>query len=166
MLEKYWLNVLAFWPQGMWDPSSPTRDRTRTPCIGRWSLNHWTTREVPWLNEWMNSYLECIRTPTNQWEKKERNLVEKLTRYMNKQFIVKETQMGQKDMKGCFTSLLLREIKNSSHCSNTDGPRDSPTEWSKSHRERQISYDIAYMWNLKKKATNELIYKTEIELRM
>ena len=22
------------------------RDRTRTPCIGRWSLNHWTTREV------------------------------------------------------------------------------------------------------------------------
>ena len=32
----------------MWDLSSPTRDRTRTPCIGRWSLNHWTTREVPW----------------------------------------------------------------------------------------------------------------------
>ena len=30
--------------------------------------------------------------------------------------------------------------------------------------ERQISYDIAYMWNLKKKKdTNELIYKTEIE---
>ena len=24
------------------------------------------------------------------------------------------------------------------------------TEWSKSDRERQISYDIAYMWNLKK----------------
>ena len=31
-------------------------------------------------------------------------------------------------------------------------------------RERQISYDITYMWNLKKKnGTNELIYKTEIE---
>ena len=39
--------VLFFWPQGMWDLSSPTRDRTCTPCIGRWSLNHWTTREVP-----------------------------------------------------------------------------------------------------------------------
>ena len=25
--------------------------------------------------------------------------------------------------------------------------------------ERYISYDIAYMWNLKKKSTNELIYK-------
>ena len=31
-----------------------------------------------------------------------------------------------------------------------DGPRDYHTKWSKSDRERQISYDIAYMWNLKK----------------
>ena len=30
-----------------------------------------------------------------------------------------------------------------------DGSRDYHTEWSKSDRERQISYDIAYMWNLK-----------------
>ena len=34
----------------MWDLSSPTRDRTRTPCTGRQSLNHWTAREVPWAN--------------------------------------------------------------------------------------------------------------------
>ena len=32
---------------------------------------------------------------------------------------------------------------------------------SKSHRERQILYNITYMWNLKND-TNELIYKTEI----
>ena len=32
---------------GMWDLSSPTRDRTHVPCFGRWILNHWTTREVP-----------------------------------------------------------------------------------------------------------------------
>ena len=31
----------------MWDLSSQTSDRTRTPCIGRQSLNHWTTRGVP-----------------------------------------------------------------------------------------------------------------------
>ena len=31
----------------------------------------------------------------------------------------------------------------------------------KSDRERQISYDITYMWNLKKKGTSELIYRTE-----
>ena len=39
--------VLVFWPQGMWDLGSLTRDGTHTPCIGRRSLNHWTTREVP-----------------------------------------------------------------------------------------------------------------------
>ena len=27
--------------------SSRTRDRTRVPCIGRWTLNHCTTRDVP-----------------------------------------------------------------------------------------------------------------------
>ena len=43
-----------------------------------------------------------------------------------------------------------------------DGPRDYHTEWSKSDRERQISYDTMYMWNLKK-STNEPFYKTEIE---
>ena len=31
-----------------------------------------------------------------------------------------------------------------------DGPSDSHAEWSKSEKERQISYDITYMWNLKK----------------
>ena len=32
-------------------------------------------------------------------------------------------------------------------------------------KDRQISYDMAYMWNVgkKKKGTNELTYKTEIE---
>ena len=44
-----------------------------------------------------------------------------------------------------------------------DGPRDYHTKWSKPDRERWISYDIAYMCNLKKKNdTNELTYKTEI----
>ena len=41
-----------------------------------------------------------------------------------------------------------------------DGPRDYHTKWSKSEKERQIPYDIAYMWNLKYD-TNELIYETE-----
>ena len=39
--------ILVFWPWGVWDLSSPSRDRTPTPCIRRWSLSHWTTREVP-----------------------------------------------------------------------------------------------------------------------
>ena len=35
------------------------------------------------------------------------------------------------------------------------GPRDCPTERSKSDREREISYEILYMWNLKRNDTNE-----------
>ena len=47
-------------------------------------------------------------------------------------------------------------------CSNMDGPRDYHTKWSKSDRERQIPYDITYMWNLKYDA-NEPIYETETD---
>ena len=35
--------LLGLWPRGIWDLSSLTRGRT---CMGRQSLNHWTTREV------------------------------------------------------------------------------------------------------------------------
>ena len=38
--------VLVFWPWGIWDLSSGTRAWTCIPCIGRWSLTHWTIREV------------------------------------------------------------------------------------------------------------------------
>ena len=41
--------VLLLWPRGMWDLSSPTRDQTHTPCIGRGSLSYSTVREVPWI---------------------------------------------------------------------------------------------------------------------
>ena len=34
--------MVASWHMG----SSQNRDRTRVPCIGRWILNHWTSREV------------------------------------------------------------------------------------------------------------------------
>ena len=40
--------------------------------------------------------------------------------------------------------------RNNVICSNVDGPREYHTKWSKSHRERQISYDITYKWNLKR----------------
>ena len=33
-------------------------------------------------------------------------------------------------------------------CSNMDAPRDSHTSAVKSERERQIPYDVTYMWNL------------------
>ena len=47
--------------------------------------------------------------------------------------------------------ILLSHKKewNNAICSNMDGPRDYHTKWSKSERERQMPYDITYMWNLK-----------------
>ena len=41
--------VLVFLSMRMWHISSQFQDQTHTPCTGRRSLNHWTTREV--LNE-------------------------------------------------------------------------------------------------------------------
>ena len=41
-----------------------------------------------------------------------------------------------------------------------DGPRDCQTECSKQDREREISYDIPYMWNQKRNDTNELTKQT------
>ena len=32
----------------MWDLSSPSRDWTSVPCIGKQTLYHWTIWEVPW----------------------------------------------------------------------------------------------------------------------
>ena len=73
--------------------------------------------------------------------------------------------MDKEDVVHICNGILLSHKKeqNNAICSNMDGPRDCHTEWSKSDRERQISYNSAYRWNLKKKGTNELIYKTEIE---
>ena len=51
-----------------------------------------------------------------------------------------------------YNGIVLRHKKewNNAICSNMCTPRDYHTKWSKSDRERQISYGIAYMWNLKK----------------
>ena len=60
-----------------------------------------------------------------------------------------------------YNGIVLSHKKewNNAICSNMNGSRDYHTKWSKSDRERQTSYDIAYKWNLKND-TNELIYET------
>ena len=72
--------------------------------------------------------------------------------------------MDKEDVVHIYNGILFSHQKewNNDICSNMDGPRDSHTKWSKSDGERQISYDITYMWNLKKD-TNEYFYKTEID---
>ena len=62
------------------------------------------------------------------------------------------------------SGILLRHKKgwNNAICSYMVGPRDYHSKWSKSDRERQMPYDITYMWNLKYEM-NELTYKTETD---
>ena len=40
------LYIFVYWPCGMWDLSSLTRDGTSTCCMERQRLNCWTAREV------------------------------------------------------------------------------------------------------------------------
>ena len=58
--------------------------------------------------------------------------------------------MDKEDVVHIYNGILLSHEKerNNAICSHMHGPRDSHTEWSKSDRERQISY-ITYMWNIK-----------------
>ena len=55
-------------------------------------------------------------------------------------------------MKHIYNGMLFNNEKeqNNAFCSKLGGLRDYHTEWSQT-TERQISYDIGYMWNLKKR---------------
>ena len=72
--------------------------------------------------------------------------------------------MDKEDVVYIYNGILLshKKERNDAICSNMDGPRDYHTKWSKSERERQIAYDITFVWNLKYD-TNELICETEID---
>ena len=50
-------------------------------------------------------------------------------------------------------------------CRDVDGPGECHTEWSKSEREKQISYINAYMWDLEKWCRWSYL-QTEIETQM
>ena len=66
--------------------------------------------------------------------------------------------MDKEDVVYIYNGILPGHKKewNNVICGNMDGPRDYHTEWSKSDRERQISYDITHIWNLIKNDLNEL----------
>ena len=66
----------------------------------------------------------------------------------------------KEDIVPIYNGILAMKRKNAI-CSNIDGHGNYHTERSKPDREKQISYGIAYMWVLEKKATKELIYRTE-----
>ena len=57
--------VLVSWLSAVWDLRPLTGDWTCRPSIGRWSLNHWTTRNVPFYPFLSASY--CIDIPNILW---------------------------------------------------------------------------------------------------
>ena len=71
--------------------------------------------------------------------------------------------MAKEDVVHIENGVLLSHKKeqNNAICSNMDGLRNYYTKWSKSERERQIPYDITYMWNLIY-GTNEPFHSLEI----
>ena len=73
--------------------------------------------------------------------------------------------MVTEDVLHIYNGILLSHKKeqNSAICSNIDATRASHTL--KSVRERQIPYDITYVWNLKY-GINEHIYKIETDSQM
>ena len=72
--------------------------------------------------------------------------------------------IDNEDVVHIYNGVLLSHQKewNNAICSNMDGLRDYDTKQSKSERERQIPYDITYMWNLKYD-TNQYIYETKTD---
>ena len=56
--------------------------------------------------------------------------------------------------------LSHKKEKNNAIYSNMHGTRDSHTKWNMAQRERQIPYDITYIWNLIY-GTNEPTYRIE-----
>ena len=68
-----------------------------------------------------------------------------------------DRRMDKEDVLHINNGILLSYKKgpNNAIHSNMDGPRDYHTKWSKPDRERQISYDITYMWNLIKMIKKE-----------
>ena len=61
--------------------------------------------------------------------------------------------MDKEDVVHIYSGIYTTEYShkrewNNGICGNMGGPRDYHINWSKSDRERQISYNIAHMWNL------------------
>ena len=61
--------------------------------------------------------------------------------------------MNKEDVVYAYNGILLSHKKewNNAICNDMERPIDYNTKQNKSERERQIPYNITYMWNLKKK---------------
>ena len=60
-LLQYYFCFFFFWPRGMCNLSSLTRDWPHSPCIGSWSLNHWASWEIPGVSISENLSVCCSK---------------------------------------------------------------------------------------------------------
>ena len=76
--------------------------------------------------------------------------------------------MDKEDVEYIYNRMLRSPWKeeNLAICNNMDGPWGYCAKWNQSDRERQILYDLTYMWNLKKNKNKktELIRAAENRL--
>ena len=102
-----------------------------------------------WKDTWTPMFITALFTIANTWMQPKCPSTDEWIKRMWYMYI---------------NGILLSHKKgwNNAICSNMNVPRDYHTKWSESDRERQISCDITYMWNLNYD-TNELIYKTETD---
>ena len=75
--------------------------------------------------------------------------------------------MDKEEAVHIYNELLLihQKEQNNANYSNMYGPKDCQTEWIKENREKKKDH-VLLKCGILKKTTNELVYKTDIELQM
>ena len=64
------LSIWGTWAwllQNTWGLSYLTGDQTCIPCFARRTLNHWTTRKVPYYDNYNNNATECFLRECSCW---------------------------------------------------------------------------------------------------
>ena len=115
-------------------------------------LGIYLEKNIIWRYTYTSAFIETLFIIERTWKQPKMSI----DRWMDKDVCVC-VYVSYRYIKYIYTHVyngtLLSHKKNEMmpSRSNLDGPSDYHTKWNKLDRERQISYDITYMCNLKKK---------------
>ena len=143
-------------------------------CRTEWSKSE-REKQISYINAymWNLKKIGIVRSEENSLKLPQKiknrptsnlELISKIDLELIQQFHFCDKWTDKEDVVHIYNGILLSHKKewNLVICSNVDGSRDCRTEWSKSEREKQISYINAYMWNLEN-GTDEPVCRAEIE---